>query len=163
MCQLLSLDNPATEGKLSELLALAASKPDPQTKLFWRFPTSLPDTLYTMTYNSEKKDLPLEPRLSCVNSSTESLEPTRPKAARTSTTISQNDAQVLAHKFGQLRRQEQGTEGELPHFRVVAANDQLDPTNLKDAGVKLITNLPPRNTPCVASSQFRLKANHVRP
>jgi hypothetical protein len=163
LCQLLSLENPATEGRLSELLALAASKPDPQTKLFWRFPTSLPDTLYTMTYNSEKKDLPAEPRLSCVNSSTESLEPTRPKAAHASTAISQHDAQVLAQKFGQLRRREQGTEGELPHFRVVVANDQLDPTNLKDAGVKLITNIPPRNTPCVASSQFRPKANHVRP
>jgi hypothetical protein len=163
LCQLLSLENPASEGKLSDLLALAASKPDPQTKLFWRFPTSLPDTLYTMTYNSDKKDPPAEPRLSCVNSSTESLEPTRPKAAHASTATSQLDAQVLAQKFGQLRRREQGTEGELPHFRVVVANDQLDPTNLKDAGVKLITNIPPRNTPCVASSQFRPKANHVRP
>ncbi len=163
LCQLLSLENPAGQGKLSEVLTQSASKPDPHAKLFWRFPMSLPDTLYTMSYNPEKKEQTTEKyHLSSVNSSTESLEPTRPKltpAAPAATAVSQNEVQVLAQKFGQMRRRELGKEGELPHFRAVLASDQLDPSNMKDAGVKLLVSAPLRNTPCFAATQFRPKTN----
>ena len=166
LCHLLSLENPAAQGKLSEILAVSASKPDAQAKLFWRFPTSLPDTLYTMAYTPEKKEHPAENHLSSVNSSTESLEPTRPKLAAVApaaATNSQNEVQVLAQKFGQMRRRELGKEGELPHFRAALVSDQLDPTNLKDAGIKLLVNVPLRNTPCFAATQFRPKTNCPKP
>ena len=165
MCKLLSLENPATGGKLSEVLALSASKPDHQTKQFWRFPTSLPDTLYT-TVLPDKKELVVEPHHASVNSSTESLEPTRLKAAPIAASNSQNDVQVLAQKFGQMRRKELGKEPEpspLPYFRCAVPNDQLDPSNLKEAGIKLLVNPPLRNTPCFAAMQFRPKTTCVKP
>jgi hypothetical protein len=163
LCHLLSLENPVAQGKLSDILALSASKPDPHAKLFWRFPTSLPDTLYTMAYNSEKKEQVTEKyNFSSVNSSTESLEPTRPKPAPVipAAAVSQPEVQVLAQKFGQMRRRELGKDGEQPHFRAVLATDQLDPTNLKDAGIKLLVSAPLRNTPCFAATQYRPKTHY---
>ena len=166
LCQLLSLENPSTQGNLSEVLASSACKHDHQSKLFWRFPASLPDTLYTMPYHPEKKEPAAEPRHSSVNSSTESLEPTRPKAAFTPPAVPSNlhnEVQALAQKFGQMRRREHGKEGELPPFRAVVPNDQLDPTNLKDAGIKLLVTQPLRNTLCCAATQFRAKTNYLKP
>ena len=162
LCKLLSLENPFTEGKLSETLALSASKPDPQSKQFWRFPTSLPDTLYTASH-PDKKELVVEPQLHSVNSSTESLQPTRLKAAPVAAAISQTEVQVLAQKFGQMRRRELGKDTEpLPHFRCVLPNDQLDPSNLREAGVKVLVNPPLRSTPCFAAMQFRPKSTYLK-
>ncbi len=166
LCQLLSLENPNTNGKLSEVLALSAGKRDHQSKLFWIFPSSLPDTLYTLPHHFEKKEPAADLHLMSVNSSTESLEPTRPKvafAAPAAASNLSNEVQVLAQKFGQMRRREQGKEGELsPHFRAVVPNDHLEPTNSKDSGVKLLVAPAIRNTPCSLATQFRPKTNVLK-
>jgi hypothetical protein len=163
MCHLLSLENPVVQGKMSEALTLSAHKPDSQIKLFWKFPISLPDTLYTVPFQPEKKELAVEPAHSSVNSSLESLEPTRLKPAPPSSPgAQQKDIQNLAHKFGEMRRRELAKDVELPLFRVAVPSDQLDPSNLRDAGVKLLVNPPLRNTPCVAAVNFRPKTNHVK-